>query len=118
MGKQLGGTEKAARTAAVASATGAVACGVCCVLPLALPAVALASAGGILAWFAGAFAWMTRVAVVAVAGAWGGVWWQSARSRAKPAPSTLYLMGLATMLLVLALVWPLIEPQLVRWLQG
>jgi hypothetical protein len=42
-------------------------CGVCCVLPLALPAVALAGAGGILAWFAGAFAWVTAVAVAAVA---------------------------------------------------
>jgi hypothetical protein len=92
-------TEKAARTAAVVSATGAVACGVCCVLPLALPAVVLAGAGSILAWFAGAFAW-------------GWVWWESARSRARPATSTLYLMALATVLLAVALLWPLIEPGL------
>jgi hypothetical protein len=115
--KQLRVTEKAARTAAVASAAAAVACGVSCVLPLALPAVALAGAGGILAWFAGAFAWMTGLAVFAVAGAWGWVWWESARSRARPAPSTLYLMALATGLLVVALLWPLVEPQLSRALQ-
>jgi cytochrome bd-type quinol oxidase subunit 2 len=112
MAKQLQVTEKAARTAAVVSATGAVACGVCCVLPLALPAVALAGAGGILAWLAGAFVWMTAVAVVAVLGAWGWVWWESARSRARPAASTLYLMTFATTLLAVALLWPLIEPHL------
>jgi hypothetical protein len=110
--------EKAARTAAVVSAAGAVACGVCCVLPVALPAVALAGAGGILAWFAGAFAWVTAVAVAAVAGAWGWVWWQSARSRRRPAASTLYLMALATALLAVALLWPLIEPKLRMALQG
>jgi hypothetical protein len=110
-------SEKAARTVAVVSATGAVAGGVCCVLPLALPAVILAGGGSILAWFAGAFAWMTGVAVVAVAAAWGWVWWESARSRARPAPSTLYLMGLATVLLAVALLWPLIEPGLRMALQ-
>ena len=39
--------ERAARGAALTVAAGAVACGVRCVLPFALPAVALASAGGI-----------------------------------------------------------------------
>jgi hypothetical protein len=97
-------SEKAARTAAVVSATGAAACGVYCVLPLALPAVILAGGGSILAWFAGAFAWMTGVAVAAVAAAWGWVWWESARLRARPAPSTLYLMALATVLLAMALL--------------
>ena len=105
-------SQRAARVAAVASATGAVACGVCCVLPVALPAVALASVGGVLAWFAGAFAWATRVAVIAVAAAWGGVWWRGARSRVRPASSTLGLMGLATGLLVVALLWPRLEAML------
>lgn len=35
---------------AAATATGALAYAVCCVLPFALPAVALASAGSIIAW--------------------------------------------------------------------
>ena len=85
-------------------------------LPLALPAVVLASGGGILAWFAGAFTWMTRLAVVAVAAAWGWVSWESARARARPAPSTLYLMAVATVSLVVALLWPSIEPGLRRLL--
>ena len=43
--------ERAARGAALTAAAGAVACGVCCLLPFALPAVALAGAGGIIeAW--------------------------------------------------------------------
>lgn len=117
MAKQLPVTEKVAGTAAVACATSAVACAVCCVLPVALPAVALAGAGGLIAWFAGAYVWMTCGAVAAVAGAWGWVWWQSARSRARPASSTLYLMVLASVLLVVALVWPLIEPRLVAGVQ-
>ena len=105
-------SEKASRTTAVVSAAGAVACGIYCVLPLALPAVVLAGAGGVLAWFAGAFPWMIGVAVVAVAAAWGGVWWESARARARPAASTLYLMALATVLLAVALLWALMEPGL------
>jgi hypothetical protein len=59
----------------------------------------VAVAGSILAWFA-------------VAAAWGWVWWESARSRARPATSTLYLMAVATVLLAVALLWPLIEPGL------
>jgi len=66
---------------------------------------------------AGAFVWMTGVAVVAVAAAWGWVWWESARARARPARSTLYLMPLATVLLAAALLWPLIEPGLRMALQ-
>jgi hypothetical protein len=36
--------EKAARAAAVATASGVIVCGVCCVLPVAVPAIALAGA--------------------------------------------------------------------------
>jgi hypothetical protein len=63
-------TMKAAGVAAVTLASGAVACGACCVLPFAVPAVALAGAGSMLALLAGAHAWVTGVAAVAVAGAW------------------------------------------------
>jgi hypothetical protein len=37
---------------AAIAAISALACGVCCVLPLALPATALAVTGGVLGWFA------------------------------------------------------------------
>lgn len=110
--------EKTARDAAVASTAGAVACGVCCVLPFALPPVALASTGSALAWLAGAHGWVTGVATVATGGAWGWIWRQSVRARVRPARSTLFMMGLATVFLTLALVWPIIEPHIVRALGG
>lgn len=105
---------KAAGFAAMALATGAVACGACCVLPLALPAVVLASTGSVLAWFANAHAWITGMAILAVASAWGWIAWQTARTQCRPATSTLYLMAAATTLMVIAMLWPLIEPRLVR----
>jgi hypothetical protein len=107
-------TMKAAGVAAVTLTGGAVACGACCVLPFAVPVVALAGAGSMLALLAGAHAWVTGVAAVAVAGAWIWIWWQSARSRARPAASTLYLMSIASALLVVALLWPYIEPHILR----
>ena len=102
--------------AAAATATGALACAVCCVLPFALPAVALASAGGIIAWFAQAQSWMMHLALVTVAAAWLWVGWQSLRSKTRPAKSTLVAMGGATIFLVLAISWPLLEPSVVRLL--
>jgi len=100
--------------AAIAAAAGAVMCGVCFVLPSALPSVVLASAGSVLALVGHAQRWVTAVAVIAVAGAWIWIWRQSVRVRARPASATLYLMGVATALLALALVWPVIEPHIAR----
>ena len=114
--KQIGA--KAAGLTAVTLATGAVACGACCVLPLALPAVVLAGTGGILAWFADAHAWVTGLAMLAVIGAWGWIAWQTIQTRCQPAPSTLYLMAAATTLTALAILWPFIEPLLVRALMA
>jgi hypothetical protein len=104
---------KAAGLTAVTLATGAVACGACCVLPFALPAAALASAGGILAWFAGMHVWITALAVLAVIAAWVWIAWQSRRTRCRPAASTLSVMVAATALMGLAVLWPLVEEQLV-----
>jgi hypothetical protein len=105
---------KAARAFAMTAATGAVACAACCVLPFALPAVALAGFGSMLALLAGALAWVTTFAVVVVAGAWMWVAWQSLRSEAPPARSTLYMMGGATALTAIATMWPQIELVLIR----
>jgi hypothetical protein len=79
------GTGRAVRTAIVGAA-GAVAFGVCCILPLALPAVAVAGAGSILALLAGALAWVTGMAAVGVGAAWAWVRWHRDRSRRRPAP--------------------------------
>ena len=106
--------EKTARSAAFAMATGAVACGVCCVLPFSISAVALASTGGILAWFGGAQRGMNFLGAVVAAIAWGWLGWQSIRSKARPAASTLYTMGIATAVLAVAIAWPIIEPYIIR----
>jgi hypothetical protein len=56
--------ERAASAAAATVAVGAVACGVCCVLPFALPAVVVASSGGVLAAVAQAFWGLLYLATV------------------------------------------------------
>lgn len=98
----------AGATAAIV-ATGALACGVCCVLPFALPAAVLAMSGGVLAWFSGLYPWMALVAVVAVVGSWAWIGWQSWRRRKRPARSTLVTMILATGVLAAAVAWPQLE---------
>lgn len=103
---------KAAGLAAITLATGAVACGACCVLPFALPAVVLAGTGGALAWLAGAHVWMTSLAIVAVLGAWTWIALQTVRTQRRPAASTLYVMAGATGLTFIAVFWPLIEGRL------
>jgi hypothetical protein len=95
---------------ALGCACAAVACAAACVAPLALPAVMLAGMGTTLAWLAGAR--MTVLTILAAAAAW--LCRQAHRSRLRPSPSTLRVMGITTFLLVLAVVWPLLEPQIAR----
>jgi predicted acylesterase/phospholipase RssA len=106
--------ERTASVAALTTATGAVACGVCCALPPAFPPVAAAGTGGVLASFAGARSWATAVASVIVAGAWISIGIQSHRARRRPSRPTVYAMTLATAVLVLAVLWPRIEPRVIR----
>jgi hypothetical protein len=108
---------KAAGVTAVTLSTGAVACGVCCVLPFALPATILASTGSLLAWFVKLHVWVTILAILSVVGAWGWITWQTRRTRRKPATSTLFMMGAATVLLAVAVLWPLLEKPLIRMLR-
>jgi mercuric ion transport protein len=107
--------EQAMGWAAVAAAGGAVfAWAACCVLPMSL-AVAGLGLGG-LSWFAGQRTSITLAALAVV-----GVGWVLTLRRARrckvdsacAAPSRLGigLLGAATVLLVLALVWqPIVEP--------
>jgi hypothetical protein len=97
---------------ALACATGAAACASGCVLPLALPAVVLATSGTLLAWLASAHAWMTVLSVIAVALAWVWILREAISSGLRPAASTLYVIGTASILTTLAVLWPFIEPRL------
>ncbi len=107
-----------ASTAATTTAIGAIACGVCCVLPFALPAVALAGTGGVIAWFGQAFwgALYTAGALVTLAWTWVAI--ITFRTRRRPAPSTLRAMLMATVALGVALIWPTLEPHILRALRG
>ncbi len=118
MNEAVENNNKVAGAAAITASTAAVACAVCCVLPLALPAAALAMFGGTLALFAGAYRWLAPLAVLAVAAAWIWVVFQSRRSRKRPARSTLVIMGIATAMMVLAMLWPLVESSIVGALRG
>lgn len=109
---------KAAGVTAMTLSTGAVACGVCCVLPFALPATIVASAGATMAWLVKLHVWTTLLAIVSVVGAWGWIAWQSRRTRRKPAVSTLVMMGTASVLLTVAVLWPLLEKPIIRMLRA
>lgn len=108
----------AAGVTAVTLSTGAVACSACCVLPFALPATVLASTGPLLAWLVGMHVWVTLLAILSVIGAWAWIAWQSHRTQRRPANSTLIMMAVSTVLLTVAVLWPLIEKPLTRMLRA
>ena len=110
--------ERAASAAAATVAIGAVACGVCCVLPFALPAVALAASGGTLAAFAQAFWGALYFATAMVAIAWLWVIVDTRRTEKRPARATLTMMVVATAALAVAGLWPTIEPHLITMLKA
>ena len=109
---------KAAGAAAMTLSTGAVACGVCCVLPFALPATVLASTGSLLSSFVHMQWWITGLSVLAVMGAWGWIAWQTRRTGRKPATATLVMMTASTVFMTVSLMWPLIEKPLIRALRA
>ncbi|KQY51185.1 hypothetical protein [Lysobacter sp. Root494] len=97
----------------IATAVAAVvACGACCVLPLAFPAIAATAAGGVLAWFGKAHGWMTLLALLVTVVAWLWIWRESVRRKARISPATLGLMSGASLAVLLAIAWPRIEPSL------
>lgn len=104
-------------TVAATASTAALACGVCCVLPLAIPAAMLGSVGGILAWFANAHQWITPIAIVAVIAGWLWVGYQSKQTGKRPAKATFLIMGFATVMMTLAYMWPLFEGLIVSMLR-
>ncbi len=108
-------SKQVAGATALTSSTAAVVAGAaCCVLPLALPAAALAAGGGFLAWLADAHVWITGVAAVMVTAAWLIVFRQSRRSGLKAHRGTVIVLTISTALMMLAFGWSAIEPQVVR----
>lgn len=91
---------------------GALACAACCILPFALPAAALAVAGGALGWLASIYEGVIVAAVAFVTVAWVWIVWQSLRTRKRPAVATVVVMLAASAMLVLAYAWSAIEAAL------
>ncbi len=96
--------------AAVATAVVAAACTACCVLPFTLPAVVLASAGGLIAVLDHAHGLMTKLAIAVAICAWGWIVWRSTTTGLKIRRSVLAAMCAATILTATAALWPVIEP--------
>ena len=107
--------ETALSWAALGAAAGAVfAWAACCVLPMSL---ALAGMGlGGLSWFAGQRTWITLAALAAISVGWILTWRRTRKCQADSAcaaPSRfgIGLLGAATVLVLLALIWqPIVEP--------
>ena len=112
-----GADKKAASAVAITASGAALACGICCVLPFALPAALLGTFGGVLAIFASAYRWLTPIAVFAVASGWLWVLHQSRSTRRRQARPTLSVMTLATIAMLLALAWPMFEEPLIAMLR-
>ena len=101
---------KGAGSTAAAVATVALACGACCVVPIAVPGIALGGFGAALAWLGSAHAAVTLIAAVIVLFGWIWVFRDANRRKARPATPTLWLMGAASLVLVAAMAWPRLEP--------
>jgi len=96
------------------SAAAAVACAVCCVVPVAFPAITLTALGAVVAAFANVYQWALVTAFVLVLGGWIWVAVQRARTYRRPARGTVRGMVLATLLFAVAASWPLFEGYVVR----
>jgi 4-amino-4-deoxy-L-arabinose transferase-like glycosyltransferase len=100
--------------AAVVTALTAAACTACCILPFTVPAVILASAGRTIAVLDHAHAWVTRLAILAVACAWLWIAWQVRKTQRRAARSTVVVMIIATLLTAVAASWQVIEPMAIN----
>jgi hypothetical protein len=110
-------TDRVVGTSAALAATGALVCGVCCVLPFALPAAALAVGGGVVSWFAKATPWAIRIASVAMLTGWAWVIVQSIRTKRRPARSTLLILAFATAMFASAAIWWHFEREIIHLLR-
>ena len=118
-GSAGGSADKQASAVALVTASGAIiACSACCILPLALPAVALALGATTLAMMKASHVGLTFVALAMLVGAWFVVWRQMKRTGKGIARSSRAMMLVATLLTVIALCWQWIEQPLVTLMKG
>jgi len=110
-------TDRVVGASAALAAAGALACGVCCVLPFALPAAVLAVSGGVVAWFAKATPWAMGIALLAVLSGWIWIAVQTVRTKRRPARSTLLTLGVATVVFATAAVWLHFEREIIHLLR-
>jgi hypothetical protein len=110
-------TDPIVGASATVAAVGALVCGICCVLPFALPAAALAITGGVLGWFAKATPWAMHIAFLAVLGSWTWVLVQTVQTKRRPARSTVLTLGVATAVFAAAAVWWHFEKEVIRFLR-
>lgn len=111
--------ETAVSWAAITAAAAAVfAWAACCVLPLSLALAGLGLGG--FSWIAGQRSWLTLAALGVVGAGWFLTWRRARRCRvaracAPPSRLATGLLSVATVLVVLALIWqPMIEPWAMR----
>lgn len=88
-------------------------CAACCVLPLAWPAIGLVLTGSAIALLEQSQPWLTAISLVFVTAAWGMVWNTSRKAARRTNPASLAVLGVATVLLAIALCWRQIEPVLI-----
>lgn len=108
------GIEPVAKIALASTGATIAACAMCCVVPLAWPAAALALSAGAAAWFERAQEPLTWLSALLVAAAWWMTWRKKGRVRQRPARSTIAVLILSTLLLGVAMCWNTVEPWLVK----
>jgi len=112
------GGETAVSVTAATLASSAVACVACCIVPFALPAAMLAGVGSTLALFDHAHRWMTNVAALAVIASWAWLTWQAVQNNRKPSTSAVAIMFVASGIITIALLWPLIDRPIIQALRS
>lgn len=96
----------------------AVACGVCCVLPIAVPALALSSLGGTVAIVSRGYRWAMWFALGAIVIAWTWAGIQRVRTGRRIHPVTRRGMLAATLIVAAAYAWLTVERVIVAVIRG
>jgi hypothetical protein len=100
---------KAITSLAATTSTAALACGVCCALPFAVPVALTGIFTSALALIERAYPWLTDVAVISVAAGWLSLLHRTRSTGRRPGGSTLALIALATAAMSFAVAWPSLE---------